>query len=100
MEMPVQTALEQYDVVGNLVFGQPRRLHSQIGMANFLRPKYPSRNMAKAIVQVIESGLEEELIQSERKAADAPFQSDSRRCRTLVFSSTAINCATIVNNYI
>ncbi|KAK5004752.1 hypothetical protein LTR39_006103, partial [Cryomyces antarcticus] len=83
MEMSVEKALEQYDLVGNKVFGKPRRLHSKMKLANLLRPKFPARNMESAINQVIKSGLENEIRQWKHfRTEEVPFQSDSQKCRT------------------
>lgn len=49
MEMTIDQAMAQYDVVGDTVFGKPRFLHSTIAATNYLQPKYPSRRMIKAI---------------------------------------------------
>jgi hypothetical protein len=82
MEMPIQVAIEQYDLVGNMVFGHPRRLHSKLGIANFIRPKYSSERIEAALMQVIENGLQEELKHAGKKAQDAVFKSDEKRSRT------------------
>jgi len=90
LEMSVQTALDQYDFVGKEVFGKPRFIHSTMGLANFIRPKYPSRNMEAAMISVIQKGLSDQqplysqkMEEKQRKlATDATFQSDHRRCRT------------------
>jgi hypothetical protein len=89
LEMSVQAALDQYDIVGTEVFGKPRFIHSTMGVANYVRPKYPSKQMENALVSVIRNGMKEELQisrrdkQEQRKyASEAPFQSDPRRCRT------------------
>jgi hypothetical protein len=82
MEMPIQTAIDQYEIVGNLVFGNPRRLNSLIKIANFIRPKYSQERMANALKKVIENGLQEELRHTEKKAQDAVFRSEEIRSRT------------------
>jgi hypothetical protein len=82
MEMSVQEALNQYDVVGNQVFGKPRLFHSRVGAFNFLRPKFPSRNMKNALIDVIGIGLEMEIKQLKQPAGDIAFQGDEERCRT------------------
>jgi len=82
MEMTVDEALAQYDVVGNLVFGKPRFLHKRFRQADYLKPRYPSKNMALALQQVIQNGLREEMRQWKHKPEDVPLESDSNRCRT------------------
>jgi len=82
MEMPIQVAIDQYDTVGNMVFGHPRQLHSKLGIANFIRPKYSHERMESALMHVIEKGLQEELNHAGKKPHDAAFRSDERRSRT------------------
>lgn len=82
MEMPIQVAIQQYDIVGNVVFGHPRRLHSRLPVANFIRPKYCQERMKTALKQVIDNGIQEELKHADKKAEDALFRSDERRSRT------------------
>jgi hypothetical protein len=82
MEMTVQAAIEQYDLVGNSVFGHPRRLHSKLGIANFIRPKYSSERIEAALTKVVENGLQEELKHAGKKPQDAVFRSDEKRSRT------------------
>jgi hypothetical protein len=89
LEMSVQKALDQYDLVGREVFGNPRFIHSTLGFANFIRPKYPSKNMEAAMISVIQNGLVDQPLykqksdeQKRKFAASLTFQSDPRRCRT------------------
>ncbi|KAK5256017.1 hypothetical protein LTR16_004200 [Cryomyces antarcticus] len=99
MEMSVEKALEQYDLVGNKVFGKPRRLHSKMKLANLLRPKFPARNMESAINQVIKSGLENEIRQWKHfRTEEVPFQSDSQKCRTLVVAHGPVNVTNTVHH--
>lgn len=88
LEMSVQAALDQYDLVGREVFGRPRYIHSKLGVANYLRPKYSSRRMEETLVTIIRNGLREESrlrkaseLEQRQYAAKALFQSDSDRCR-------------------
>ncbi|KAL2350813.1 hypothetical protein BJ546DRAFT_379536 [Cryomyces antarcticus] len=99
MEMSVEKALEQYDLVGNKVFGKPRRLHSKMKLANLLRPKFPARNVESAINQVIKSGLENEIRQWKHfRTEEVPFQSDSQKCRTLVVAHGPVNITNTVHH--
>ena len=82
MEMPIQVAIQQYDIVGNVVFGHPRRLNSRLPVANFIRPKYRQERMKTALKEVIENGIHEELKHADKKAEDALFRSDEKRSRT------------------
>ena len=82
MEMTIDQAMAQYDVVGDTVFGKPRFLHSTIAATNYLQPKYPSRRMIKAIQRVTKTGLAEEMRQWKSSPQNVPFESNPRRCRT------------------
>jgi hypothetical protein len=89
LEMSVDTALDQYDIVGNEVFGRPRFIHSTIGLANFVRAKYPTNIMEDALISVIRNGLREEPNMDRKSdkdqlkhAREATFQSDFHRCRS------------------
>jgi hypothetical protein len=89
LEMSVDTALHQYNVVGNEVFGKPRFIHSKIGLADFLRAKYSSANMENALISVIRNGIQEEPKVSQKSekdqrkyASEATFQSHFYRCRS------------------
>ncbi|KAK8183074.1 acyl transferase/acyl hydrolase/lysophospholipase [Phyllosticta capitalensis] len=88
LEQTVDEALEQYDVVGNQVFGKPRRLPSLLPALGHLRPKYPTRRMKRALQEVIRTAAPPE-IAGKRPVANEdtlPFKSDPRRCRCLVIS--------------
>ncbi|OCL05346.1 FabD/lysophospholipase-like protein [Glonium stellatum] len=96
MEMSIDRAIDQYDVVGDTVFGKPRFLHSTIAATNYLRPKYQSRRMIKAIQEVIKNGLAEEMSQWGTSTQNVPFESNPRRCRTIaVAHGPAVNSAII-----
>ena len=82
IEMDIDTALQQYDMVGDQVFARPRFLHSFIKGANAIRPKYPSRYMERAIQEVISKCLEQELKLHSILPQDATFSSNPARCRT------------------
>ncbi|TKA61151.1 hypothetical protein B0A49_12457 [Cryomyces minteri] len=99
MDMCVEKALEQYDLVGNKVFGKPRRLHSRMKLANLLRPEFPARNMESAMNLVIKSGLEDEIRQWRHfRTEEVPFQSDSQKCRTLVVAHGPVNISKTVHH--
>lgn len=80
--MSVDEALDQYDIVGNQVFGKPRALHGAIRSLNLVRPKYPSRNMKNALLEVLENGLKDEIRRWDTYPDEAPLESDQARCRT------------------
>jgi hypothetical protein len=89
LEMSVQKALEQYDIVGNEVFGKPRFIHSTMKVANYVREKYSEKRMEASMISVIRNGLQDELRLSRREeqeqrkyASEAAFLSDASRCRT------------------
>ena len=82
MGMDIDQALQQYDTVGNMVFAKPRYLHSSFRGVNVIRPKYPNRNMANALKDVIEVGLKEELRLVGTITHKVPFSSNPARCRT------------------
>lgn len=83
LEQTVDEALEQYDVVGNQVFGKPRWLPSLLPLFGHLRPKYPTRRIKRALQEVIRTAAPPE-IAGKRPVANEdtlPFKSDPRRCR-------------------
>jgi len=82
MEMTIDQAMAQYDIIGDAVFGKPRFLHSTIAATNYLQPKYPSRRMVRAIQRVTKTGLAEEMRQRKSSPQNVPFESNPRRCRT------------------
>lgn len=82
LRMPIDDALAQYDIVGDRVFGKPRMLHRQFGFLNYATPKYRSRDMEKAILEVVRNGGAEELLQWEMPVDEASLESDSAQCRT------------------
>lgn len=82
LRMSIDDALAQYDIVGNQVFGKPRLLHRQLGFLNYATPKYRSRDMKKAILEVVRNGMAEELCQWDMPEDEAPLESDSVQCRT------------------
>jgi hypothetical protein len=84
IEMDVDTALQQYDMVGDQVFAKPRLLHASIKGANAIRPKYPSRYMEKAIQGVISQCLKPELELHGTLSQDVAFASNPARCRASV----------------
>ncbi|KAI9783850.1 MAG: hypothetical protein M1816_001151 [Peltula sp. TS41687] len=86
LRMPIDDAFAQYDVVGNQVFGKPRILHRQFGFLNYISSKYRSRDMKKAILQVVKNGVAEELCQWEMGEDEAPLESDPAQCRTLAIA--------------
>jgi hypothetical protein len=100
MEMPLQMAIDQYDLVGNEVFGYPRRLHSRLGIANFIRPKYSHLRMEQTLMRVIDNGLKEELKHTEKKAQDAIFKSDERRSRTIVLAHGVSQVSHVKRTYV
>ncbi|KAF2259842.1 FabD/lysophospholipase-like protein [Lojkania enalia] len=83
MEMDIDKALQQYTTIGNAVFAKPRHLHTSIKGFNALRPKYPTKNMEKALQDVIEVGIKEELEMQRTSAQDVSFASNPSRCRTI-----------------
>ena len=82
LRMTIDDALAQYDVMGNQVFGKPRLLHRQLDFLNYATPKYPSRNMVNALLEIVRNGLAEELWQWEIQPSEAPLESHQAQCRT------------------
>lgn len=88
LEMSVQEAIDQYDIMGCSIFGRPRFLHSSLKVANYLQPKYSSKKTEAVFKDVISNGIGEELeyIKQTDNIKDAveqePFKGDPRRCRT------------------
>jgi len=88
MEMSTQDAISQYDNVGKDVFGKPRPLNKFVNRIKYGRilnlwlPKYKTKNMEIAIINIVDKFLGGEIEMSGRKADAIPFQSDERRCRT------------------
>jgi hypothetical protein len=66
LQMTIHSALRQYDVVGNRVFGRPRRLNVH-GVA---RAKFGSKTMIKAIQEVLQENARSELDRRGRHAGD------------------------------
>lgn len=100
MEMTIDQAMAQYDVVGDTVFGKPRFLHSTIAATNYLQPKYPSRRMIKAIQRVTKTGLAEEMRQWKSSPQNVPFESNPRRCRTIAVAHGPAVDSAIVHAYL
>lgn len=86
MQMSADQALDQYNTVGNEVFGKPRPLHVQLKFADLLAPKYGPKQMERAIQKVIEEGLAEEMKQHNNEEPytkeKIPFLSNPKKCRT------------------
>jgi hypothetical protein len=87
LEMSVEDALRSYDLVCDEVFGNPRMLHASFAFANFIRPKYPSKSMKKALVKAIKKALQDLQEEPHQRNLDdvaeqLHFQSDPVRCRT------------------
>jgi hypothetical protein len=92
LELSVQKALQQYDIVGNTVFGKPRMLHSTVKIANFVREKYKAEQMENALLDVIRDQLPDPQLRlrtdhshdewKTKYAQIVPFHSDPNRCRT------------------
>lgn len=55
--MDIDTALDQYEVVGNGVFATPR---SKATGGGSFRPKYPAELMETALLKVLRNGLSDE----------------------------------------
>lgn len=72
LEMSVQSALDQYDVMGDRVFGKPR----------FALTKYSSSKTEEAFRIVVENGMQGEFHGIETQPEKVPFNHDQRRCRT------------------
>lgn len=73
LRVNVETALAQYDTIGNAVFGKPR--HFTLG--GIALPKYPAANMKAALLKVIEdtSGV--------KRAAEISLKNEHKfACRT------------------
>ena len=85
MQLDIDKALEQYDTVGNEVFGKPRPLHIH-KFADFLAPKYGPKQMERAIQDVIETGLAGEMKQYNNEEPytkdKIQFLSNPMKCRT------------------
>ncbi|KAK7513937.1 acyl transferase/acyl hydrolase/lysophospholipase, partial [Phyllosticta citriasiana] len=84
MEMDVETALKQYDVVGNQVFGHPRLAPKIVSASSLVQPKYASWRMEKALQDVTKAALHDEMQQWGTSEKTIPFQSDAERSRTMV----------------
>ncbi|KAL9063975.1 MAG: hypothetical protein Q9157_008005 [Trypethelium eluteriae] len=85
MQMTVEQAMQQYDVVGRQVFAKPRQMHPQMPFLNYVRPKYPSKNMTQALQEVIKEGLHEELKEFKSNERKIPFAlANESKCRTVV----------------
>lgn len=57
MKMDIDTALDQYKVVGNDVFATPRPKATGGG---FLRPRYPAELMETTLLKVLRNGIPHE----------------------------------------
>ena len=55
LEMNIDDALEQYDLVGNEVFAKHRHFHS-IKAMGIIRPQYKTKNIEAALRKVIKKG--------------------------------------------
>ncbi|KAI9659137.1 MAG: hypothetical protein M1821_002097 [Bathelium mastoideum] len=90
MQMDVEKALDQYETVGNDVFGKPRPLHVQLKFADLLAPKYGPKQMEQALQKVIQAGLADEMKQHNCEEPytkeKIPFLSNPKKCRTIVVS--------------
>ncbi|KAI9777994.1 MAG: hypothetical protein M1816_004291 [Peltula sp. TS41687] len=86
IRMSIDDALAQYDTVGNQVFGNPRMLHRRFSILNYVKPKYRSRDMKKAVLEVVRKGLDDELRQWETHEEDTSLESDPAQCRTLAIA--------------
>lgn len=53
LQMHIDHALQQYDVVGNNVFGNPRRFH----LYQVRRPKYRAKVMKGALQKVVSNAI-------------------------------------------
>lgn len=56
LQMDINLALQQYDIVGNRVFANPRRF----SLKQMRRPKYRTTDMNDALQQVISNALPEQ----------------------------------------
>ncbi|KAK8151682.1 acyl transferase/acyl hydrolase/lysophospholipase [Phyllosticta citrichinensis] len=84
MELDVETALKQYDVVGNQVFGHPRLVPKYVSASSLVQPKYASARMEKALQDITKAALLDEMQQWGTSEKTIPFQSDAERSRTVV----------------
>ncbi|KAF2490863.1 FabD/lysophospholipase-like protein [Lophium mytilinum] len=100
MEMSIDEALTQYDLVGNQVFGKPRFLHSHFALTNYIKPKYHSRHMEKAMKAVTKFGLAKELSLSKITEDTVSFESNERRCRTIAVAHPSTNRAVTQTAYL
>ncbi|PSN75297.1 FabD/lysophospholipase-like protein [Corynespora cassiicola Philippines] len=88
LEMNIDDALEQYDLVGNEVFAKHRHFHS-IKAMGIIRPQYKTINIEAALRKVIKKGAfkEETLLKLQAKRSEeeeVPLAWDTSRCRTIV----------------
>jgi hypothetical protein len=88
MEMSVDNALGQYDIVGKEVFAKPRFPRWKTArLVNAVYPKYPKKNIEATLQKVIGDGLKTELQQrnlNPKGENKVLFEKDHRRCRTYV----------------
>lgn len=82
LEMSVQDAIDQYNDFGKLIFAKPRFMHSKIRWLNYVQPKYSSKRTEAVFKEVILKNIAEELKRTNKKAEEAPFHQDPKRCRT------------------
>ena len=92
MQMTVDEAMQQYDVIGKQVFAKPRRMHHRMPLLNYVRPKYPSRHMAQALQDVTKEALAEEMQELKMSEREIHFANmNQTRCRTYDSTCRCIN---------
>jgi hypothetical protein len=81
MGMDIDDALRQYDTVGNTVFAYPRPQRKR--WWGIVLPKYPSRNMDKALRDVVSHGSKREITRRKLENKDIRLTNESEfACRT------------------
>lgn len=89
MKMGITVAKKQYDVVGNSVFGKPRRfyrneLYAQVA-GSLRRPKYRTKHMRAALQEVVRTGIEAERKRTGVKSKNIVLCNDNMyACHTYV----------------
>ncbi|KAH9845677.1 FabD/lysophospholipase-like protein [Teratosphaeria destructans] len=79
MQMDIDTAIEQYDLVGDEVFGHPRPL-----VAGAFRPKYRAGRMKAAICKVVQNGAQAERRRADDETREIRFQNENPdACHTI-----------------
>jgi hypothetical protein len=74
--MDIDDALGHYDTVGNTVFAHPRPQRKRWwGIA---LPRYPSRNMDKALREVVSHGSEKEIARRKLENEDIRLTNESK----------------------